>query len=261
MKDFMTKLHNLEPARHWLDKFFDALELMDVETLDELEVISPEVLFFFCQLCPIMIMDFYVHVVQAVDEIHTAYDSGAGESQNDNTIVATNRGIVVGVTEPLYVVQIALTDGLSPGTAKGEIHILRIPLQTIKQSVCISAGMTNKQRNKKKYHQIDGDANANIFDFEVGTAFGIGWLWQGWVALAIRWSRGAGSRRREGDGGYGSVTFVVSSQIAFDASMKAERRVWSDDPRAVGKRALRRWRRTRAANVMMGSIRGKRTDG
>jgi hypothetical protein len=42
----------------------------------------------------------------------------------------------------------------------------------------------------------------------------------------------------------------VSSQITFDASMNAEtNKRCPDDPRAVGKRAFSRWRRTRAAKV------------
>jgi hypothetical protein len=74
--DFLAKLDKAEPRRGWIEKFLHPLTSLGVRTLDDIEVISPECLTVFHRICPLMVMDFYVHIISYLDEAgHLAHQS------------------------------------------------------------------------------------------------------------------------------------------------------------------------------------------
>jgi hypothetical protein len=66
LEAFLTKLENEEPVRRWSEIFLHPLKKMGVRTLDDMCIVSPESLAGFFDLSPIMIMDFYVHVIDTM---------------------------------------------------------------------------------------------------------------------------------------------------------------------------------------------------
>ncbi|KAH7917427.1 hypothetical protein BV22DRAFT_1188198 [Leucogyrophana mollusca] len=48
-------------------------------------IVSPAALFVLCKLCPLMIMDFYVHVVDALEALHHAHSSEIRAYQSRNS--------------------------------------------------------------------------------------------------------------------------------------------------------------------------------
>jgi len=70
IEEFLAKLERAEPRRQWVEKFLRPVTSMGVRTLDDMEIVSPESLTIFHKLCPLMVMDFFVHVVNGLDEIH-----------------------------------------------------------------------------------------------------------------------------------------------------------------------------------------------
>lgn len=71
---FMAKLDEEEPARRWSETFLSPLRWMGVRTIDDMCIVSPESLSGFFNLSPIMVMDFFVHVVDAVSKLHARRD-------------------------------------------------------------------------------------------------------------------------------------------------------------------------------------------
>jgi hypothetical protein len=67
---FMAKLDEEEPAQRWSETFLSPLIWMGVRTIDDMCIVSPESLSGFFNLSPIMVMDFFVHVVDAVSKLH-----------------------------------------------------------------------------------------------------------------------------------------------------------------------------------------------
>jgi hypothetical protein len=65
---FLAKLDKAEPRRGWTEKFLRPLTSLRVRMVDDIEIISPECLTVFHGLCPLMVMDFFVHVVSYLDE-------------------------------------------------------------------------------------------------------------------------------------------------------------------------------------------------
>ncbi|KIK40324.1 hypothetical protein CY34DRAFT_107812 [Suillus luteus UH-Slu-Lm8-n1] len=63
---FMAKLDDEEPGRRWSEIFLRPLRWMGVRTIDDMCIVSPESLSGFFNLSPIMVMDFYVHIVDAL---------------------------------------------------------------------------------------------------------------------------------------------------------------------------------------------------
>ncbi|KAG2751656.1 hypothetical protein P692DRAFT_20726750 [Suillus brevipes Sb2] len=68
INDFLAKLDKGEPRRGWIEKFLRPLTSLGVRTLDDIEIISPECLIVFHRLCPLMVMDFFVHIINYLDE-------------------------------------------------------------------------------------------------------------------------------------------------------------------------------------------------
>jgi len=66
LEAFMMKLEKEEPVRGWSEIFLHLLRKMGVRTLDDMCIVSPESLAGFFNLSPIMIMDFYVHVIDTL---------------------------------------------------------------------------------------------------------------------------------------------------------------------------------------------------
>jgi hypothetical protein len=67
INDFLAELHKAEPRRGWVEKFLRPMTALGVRTLDDLEIVSPECLTVFYRLCPLMVMDFFVYVVNYLD--------------------------------------------------------------------------------------------------------------------------------------------------------------------------------------------------
>lgn len=70
LAEFLDRLDNEEPLRHWRERFFWPLRRLGVRTLDDMAIVSPESIFVFYGLNPIAIMDLYVHVVDTIDGLH-----------------------------------------------------------------------------------------------------------------------------------------------------------------------------------------------
>ena len=73
---FLDHLDIDEPLWHWWEIFFLPLQRLGVRTLDDMEIISPGVIFVFCRLNPIAIMDLYIHVVDTIDALHHSHSIG-----------------------------------------------------------------------------------------------------------------------------------------------------------------------------------------
>jgi hypothetical protein len=71
LEAFMAKLENDEPGRQWQELFLTPLRLMGVRTLDDICIVSPESIFVLYGLCPVMIMDFYVHVIDTISTLQS----------------------------------------------------------------------------------------------------------------------------------------------------------------------------------------------
>jgi hypothetical protein len=72
LEAFMVKLDNDEPARQWPALFLTPLKRMGVRTLDDVVdmcIVSPKTLWIFFRLCPMMIMDLYVHVIDTISAL------------------------------------------------------------------------------------------------------------------------------------------------------------------------------------------------
>jgi len=76
IKEFLIQLEGVEPRRLWVKKFLGPLTSMGVIMLDDMEIISPESLVVLYHLCPLMVMDFYVHVIRGLNESYSAGCSG-----------------------------------------------------------------------------------------------------------------------------------------------------------------------------------------
>lgn len=74
--DFLKTLDNDAPGYDWLKRFFQPLTRMGVRTLDDMCIVSPESLHVFCGLPPIAVMDFYAHVVDAIEILHCSRNQG-----------------------------------------------------------------------------------------------------------------------------------------------------------------------------------------
>jgi hypothetical protein len=76
INDFLATLDKAEPRRGWIEMFLRPLTSLGVRTLDDIEIVSPECLTVFHHLCPLMVMDFFVHVIKYLDEAgHLAHQS------------------------------------------------------------------------------------------------------------------------------------------------------------------------------------------
>ncbi|KAI6154853.1 hypothetical protein BKA82DRAFT_33739 [Pisolithus tinctorius] len=69
LEEFTGLLEQKEPGRRWREVFLPPLIYLGARDLGDMEIISLESLFVFRQLCPLMIMDFYVHVIDHLADI------------------------------------------------------------------------------------------------------------------------------------------------------------------------------------------------
>lgn len=72
MQDFLQALDCDEPYWHWSKHFHAPLMRMGVNHLDDIHLITPESLYLFFRLPPILIMDLFSRIVQAIQAIHQA---------------------------------------------------------------------------------------------------------------------------------------------------------------------------------------------
>ena len=78
LEAFLDRLDIDEPLYHWREIFFLPLQRLGVRTLDDMTIVSPEAIYVFCKLNPFVIMDLYVHVVNAINALHRTHGiSGA----------------------------------------------------------------------------------------------------------------------------------------------------------------------------------------
>ncbi|KAG2738152.1 hypothetical protein P692DRAFT_20759488 [Suillus brevipes Sb2] len=100
LKEFLAKLEEEEPRRAWSETFTGPLTSMGVRNIDEIEIVSPESLIILHKLCPLMVMDFFVFIINCLDAIHAAGAHGScktvrsdtGEKFSDcETLVQTNQ--------------------------------------------------------------------------------------------------------------------------------------------------------------------------
>lgn len=75
INDFLAELEKAEPRRGWIEKFLHPLISLGVRTVDDIEIISPECLTVFHRLCPLMVMDFFVHIISYLDEAGHSHQS------------------------------------------------------------------------------------------------------------------------------------------------------------------------------------------
>jgi len=68
INDFLAKLDKAEPQCGWIEKFLHLLTSLGVRMVDDIEIISPECLTIFHWLCPLMVMDFFVHIISYLNE-------------------------------------------------------------------------------------------------------------------------------------------------------------------------------------------------
>ncbi|KAH7917778.1 hypothetical protein BV22DRAFT_1135125 [Leucogyrophana mollusca] len=88
LEAFIARLDDEHPSQGWGEWFYKPLVSMWVRTLNDMldtVIISPESLFVFHQICPFMIMDFFVHVAETLDAIHDACHPASQASQANYT--------------------------------------------------------------------------------------------------------------------------------------------------------------------------------
>jgi hypothetical protein len=69
INEFLADLEKMEPRRGWIRIFDGPMTSMGVRTLDDMEIITPEWLTVFYRLCPVMVMDLYVHIADCFDKL------------------------------------------------------------------------------------------------------------------------------------------------------------------------------------------------
>ena len=70
LSDFLTNLNKNQPGYNWQQWFLQPLTQMGVKILDDMCIVSPKSLHVLYCLPPILVMDFYTHVVAAIDIVH-----------------------------------------------------------------------------------------------------------------------------------------------------------------------------------------------
>ncbi|KAG1846260.1 hypothetical protein F4604DRAFT_1688466 [Suillus subluteus] len=70
--EILADLEKMEPRRGWIRIFHGPMTSMGVRTLDNMEIITPACLTVFHRLCPVMVMDFYVHIANCFDKLEAS---------------------------------------------------------------------------------------------------------------------------------------------------------------------------------------------
>lgn len=78
LQDFLAGLDDAEPHCCWSENFLGPLTRMGVQSLDNIDLATPESLYVFHRLPPIMIMELFIHILEVVQSIHQAYWRAVG---------------------------------------------------------------------------------------------------------------------------------------------------------------------------------------
>ncbi|KAG6370944.1 hypothetical protein JVT61DRAFT_10819 [Boletus reticuloceps] len=70
LHDFLEKLDSTEPHHGWLKLFLMPLTRMGVQHLDDIDLVTPECLYVFHRLPPIVIMDLLACIHETIQTIH-----------------------------------------------------------------------------------------------------------------------------------------------------------------------------------------------
>lgn len=70
LHDFLAKLDSAEPHRDWSKHFLVPLTRLGVRHLDDIELVTPECLYVLYKLPPIIVMDFFARIHEAIQTIH-----------------------------------------------------------------------------------------------------------------------------------------------------------------------------------------------
>lgn len=70
MRDFLEMLDHAEPHQRWSKHFLLPLMRMGVDCLDDINLVTPELLHLFFGLPPILIMDFFSRILETIQAIH-----------------------------------------------------------------------------------------------------------------------------------------------------------------------------------------------
>ena len=70
VEEFLANLDRVEPHRYWSRQFLVPLKEMGVQTLDDIDMATPESLYVFFKLPPIPIMDLFERVHDSIESIH-----------------------------------------------------------------------------------------------------------------------------------------------------------------------------------------------
>ncbi|KAG1843506.1 hypothetical protein C8R48DRAFT_667610 [Suillus tomentosus] len=114
---FLAKLDNEEPARRWSEIFLPPLRWMGVRTIDDMCIVSPESVSGFFNLSPIMVMDLFVHVVDAVFVLQARKlltQELEPESPVEAPLSSTDRWVVNLAEEKIWPAHIMVGVGESP---------------------------------------------------------------------------------------------------------------------------------------------------
>ncbi|KAI6140892.1 hypothetical protein BKA82DRAFT_30909 [Pisolithus tinctorius] len=101
LEEFLAELEQRELGRQWRKVFLHPLTRMGVKDLGDMEIISPESLWVFCRLCPLMVMDFYVHMLDHLADIHTQSGMEACHLRKGESIIGTIKTITYHVKKEL----------------------------------------------------------------------------------------------------------------------------------------------------------------
>ena len=70
LQDFLARLDDAEPHCCWSERFLEPLTRMGVEYLDDIDLVTPECLYIFYRLPPVMIMDLFARILETIQTIH-----------------------------------------------------------------------------------------------------------------------------------------------------------------------------------------------
>ena len=70
LESFLEELDHIEPHQNWSKQFLVPLRRMGVQSLSDMDMVTPESVHIFFKLPPIPIMDLFVRVHNIVETIH-----------------------------------------------------------------------------------------------------------------------------------------------------------------------------------------------
>lgn len=70
LESFFQELDHIEPHQNWSKQFLVPLRRMGVESLGDMDMVTPESLHIFFKLPPVSIMDLFVRVHDIIESIH-----------------------------------------------------------------------------------------------------------------------------------------------------------------------------------------------